>query len=297
MEMKQLALVVLSGVLTGHAPAQVIFSDDFDDQSNTGWSYFNRNGAEEIDDAVWVETGGRLEQQTPDYDFPRDNNVNDPVLGSIALAPQSVGGHYSLSAEFTSLEPGNGFQDQDFVFGYIDADNFFIMESIPSGLNVFNVVDGDRVTIGTAGIAFSHDATTVVLEHNAETGEIIITYGDAEPTIYQDPVFIREGVHRVGVGSNNDAFAIDDFTITQIAGGVVVEPTITAFQRDPESGEVTLSWTSEADVLYAVSRSTNLELWDEIEDSLVGEADTTTFLDNPADDTAFYRVQRLGNSP
>ena len=76
----------------------------------------------------------------PTTTFPRTPATTR--FSAIALAPQAVGGRYSLSAEFTSLEPGNTFQDQDDVLGYADADNFFMMETIPSGLNVFNVVGG-----------------------------------------------------------------------------------------------------------------------------------------------------------
>ena len=293
-----LQILGFSSLLSGGVKAQVILSDNFDDEVNTGWTYLNRNGAEEIADAMWVETGGRLEQQTDNYDFPRDTTVNDPVLGAIALAPQSVGGHYKLSAVFTSLEPGNGFQDQDFVFGYVDADNFFLLETINSGgLNVFTVVDGDRTTVDRAALTFNESATTVTLEHNAETGDVIVTYGAEAPVSFNDPAFIRSGANRVGVGSNNDAFAIDDFSINQITVTEEKDPEITDFQRDSESGEVTVTWTSELDVLYTISRSFDLKFWDDIEDSVIGQTGTTDYEDTPTGDTVFYRVRKTAVSP
>ena len=292
--MKAFSMLMLAcaGILVGGARAQqIIFSDNFDDGTNSGWTYLNRNGIEEIADALWVETGGRLEQQTPNYDFPRDTTVNDPVLGAIALAPQTVGSHYSISAEFTSLEPGNTFQDQDFVFGYLDENNFFMLETIPSGLNVFHVLDGDRMLVAQGPIAFTHDPNTVVLEHNAETGEVIATYGGAAPVTFSDPIFIREGANQVGVGSNNDAFAIDHFTITQLGSPVPDRSLkITAFTYHSEKGSASLSWISEAGVLYTVSRSFDLELWDDLEDSVAGLAGTTTFSDSAGGLRAFYRV-------
>jgi hypothetical protein len=194
----------------------VIYSDNFDDNSNSGWTYLNRDGASEIADAVWVETNGRLEQQTANYDFPRDTTVNDPVLGAIALAPISVGGIYSVSADFISLEPGNNFQDQDMVFGYRDEGQFFIVETIPSGLNLFSVVAGDRSLIASGPISFSHNPTTLVVTHNAILGEVILSHGSSAPVTYSDPALVMAGTGLVGVGSNNDAFAIDNFVVDQI---------------------------------------------------------------------------------
>jgi hypothetical protein len=202
----------------------VIFSDNFDDNTNSGWTYLNRNGSSEIADAVWVETGGRLEQQTTNYDFPRDTTVNDPVLGAIALAPVTVGGIYSVSADFTSLEPGNQFQDQDMVFGYQSAGQFFIVETIPSGLNLFSVVGGERSIVGNGSISFSHSPTSLLVEHNANLGEVTLTYGEAAPVTYTDPSLVMAGTGSVGVGSNNDAFAVDNFVVTQIP-----EPSVAGF--------------------------------------------------------------------
>jgi hypothetical protein len=289
--------LLCSGTMVGGLSAQLtLFTDDFDDNLNTGWTYLNRNGDTEIADAVWSETGGRLEQQTDNYDFPRDDNGGDPVLGSIALAPREVGGHYTLSAEFTSLEPGNTFQDQDYVFGFLDDGNFFMMETIPSGLNVFNVVDGDRILIASSTIVFTHEPNTVVLEHNAVTGEVIVTYGSAEPVTFNDPVFIREGNNRVGVGSNNDAFAVDDFIITQL-GVAPGGPEIVDFTYQMDDGTATLTWTSEASMLYTVSRSFDLELWDDLEDSVVGLEGTTSFDDSEGGPKAFYRVAITPTGP
>ena len=194
----------------------VIYSDNFDDNTNTGWTYLNRDGATEIADAVWVETNGRLEQQTTNYDFPRDTTVNDPVLGAIALAPVSVGGIYTVSADFISLEPDNSFQDQDMVFGYRGESQFFIVETIPSGLNLFSVVAGDRNLIANGPISFRHDPTTLVVTHNAILGEVTLSHGSSPQVTYSDPALVMSGTGLVGVGSNNDAFAIDNFVVDQI---------------------------------------------------------------------------------
>lgn len=278
-------------LLTSASLAQeVIFSDDFDDNTITGWTFFDRHGAEEIANANWVETSGRLEQQTANYDFPRDTE-DDPVLGTIALAPQKVSGHYQITTTFISLEPGNGFQDEDIVFGYVDDQTFFFLETIPSGLNLFQVVEGNRMRVTGGTLSFLHDPVVVTLEHNSETGAVIVTYGDELSQEFIDPIFIREEEVSVGVGSNNDAFAIDDFTITSTTPIAPTTLEITSVARDSTTGEATIIWTSQAGADYFVDRSTDLVNWLEIDDAL-GEAGTTSLVDSTSPEAgAFYRVR------
>ncbi|MGI9429099.1 MAG: hypothetical protein ACR2NM_10605, partial [Bythopirellula sp.] len=204
--------------------AQVFF-DDFNDNSNTGWTYLDRSagttlaptiggtGAPTPTAGLFAEQNQQLEQTVTNYTFP-DNG--GPSLGGIALAPGTYEGP-TLLLDMTSLEPGNGFQDQDIVFGYQDEDNFFYVETIASGgMNLFSVVDGVRAGRGGGGITFLDTATSVQLEHNGIIGNVKVTYdvgGAATVIDVTDPVFQLSGAFGVGVGSNNDAFAIDNFTV------------------------------------------------------------------------------------
>ena len=275
-----------------------IFSDDFDDNTITGWTFLDRNGEEEIANANWVEQNGNLEQLTANYDFRRGKN-NRPTLGTLALAPTQVGGHYEISATFTSLEPGNIFQDQDFVFGYDDEDNFFLLEALAENnrLSLYQVIDGERIIVREIpnAITFSDESTLVTLRHNATTGLVTVNYGDDEPVEFIDPALIITGTHSVGVGSNNDAFTIDDFTITSgfpIDSAFVLE--ITSFVRDPQTGTISLTWASELDVEYFIDRATDLTDWQEIDDA-TGQAGSTNFSDpSPELERAFYRIRTEG---
>ena len=272
-----------------------IFSDDFDDNTITGWTFLDRDGEEEIANANWVEQNGNLEQLTANYDFRRGEN-DRPTLGTIALAPTQVGGHYEISATFTSLEPGNIFQDQDFVFGYVDEDNFFLLEALAENnrLSLYQVVNGERIRFREIpnAITFSDESTLVTLRHNATTGLVTVNYGDDEPVEFTDPDLIITGTHSVGVGSNNDAFTIDDFTITS---GFPVDSAfvlvITSLERNSATGEVSLTWTSELGVEYFLERSVNLLVWEEADDA-TGQAGMTTLVDPlPILPKAFYRVR------
>ena len=63
-----------------------------------------------------------------------------------------------------------------------------------------------------------------------------------------------------------------------------------------ESPVVTMSFNSKAGTIYAIDRTTDLLLWEELDDGLEGEADSTEFVDSflPADARRiFYRVRQV----
>ena len=214
--------IVLSMAMAVPAQAQV-FLDDFNDNTNTGWTFLDRSAGTALSPDIgggpgsplFIEQNGQLEQTVDNYSFP---NTSAPALGAIALAPGTYESP-TIQVDFTSLEPGNGNQDQDIVFGYQDEDNFFYIETIANGgLNVMSNVNGVRSTVGgQGGNTFMHETTTVQVSHNGTVGTVQITYdlGGAGENVVNvtDPVFELTGAFQVGVASNNDAFAIDNFTV------------------------------------------------------------------------------------
>ena len=110
--------------------AAVLYSDNFDDNTNTGWTYIDRSGGTAIVTGIgggpgapaFAEQNQRLEQTVTNYSFPNGaepNGAGGPQIGALALSGAGVvGDHYSISVDMISLEDGNGFQDQDIVFGY-----------------------------------------------------------------------------------------------------------------------------------------------------------------------------------
>ena len=96
-----------------------------------------------------------------------------------------------------------------------NEDNFFYVETIANGGgNLFSVIDGVRTGIGGTGIAFSHASTNVVLTVNTAAGDVSLNYGGAGDVSLVTGASLAAG--QVGVGSNNDAFAIDNFVVEQI---------------------------------------------------------------------------------
>lgn len=215
------ALAALAMTSSAQA-ATIIYSDDFNDNTITGWTFLDRNGATEIANAEWTETGGVLEQSVTNFDFVRDTTPQDPMLGAIALSGSgTVGGTYTISLTMDSLENANNFQDQVVVFGYENADNFNYLEFVNSNTvngrraNLNTVIAGQRSTPASRNITFNQGATDVSLVIDSAAGEVVVTYdGNVLPTFETGGTLtFAEGQN--GVGSNNDAFTIDNFQIEQ----------------------------------------------------------------------------------
>ena len=201
--------------------AAVIYSDNFDDNTNTGWTYLDRSGGTAINTTTgggpgspsFSEQNGELQQTATNYSFP--NPASGPQLGGIALSGSgSVSGSYTISVTMESLEPGNGFQDQVVVFGYVDEDNFHYVETIADGnANLFSIDAGTRTLIGSTGITFNHNPTMVDVIVDTTSGDVSINYGGAGITSLATGQTIAAGLN--GIGSNNDAWAIDNYSIDQ----------------------------------------------------------------------------------
>ena len=73
-------------------------------------------------------------------------------------------------------------------------------------------------------------------------------------------------------------------------------PRITRFQVDTATRNVTIEWASRTGKTYTLERTTNFDLWEELEDGIESGGETTSFQDAgvPADiDEAYYRVIEL----
>ena len=221
---QSLTLGALALALPSHAA--VVYSDNFDDNSNSGWIYLDRSGGTAIvtntggsgTSPSFSEQNGRLEQTVTNYTFPNGvlpNGDGGPQLGSMALSGSGViGGSYTISLGMDSLEEGNGFQDQVVVFGYVDEDNFFYIETIPDRVALFGVTSGVRTQLGiNSSVTFSHAPTDVDVFVDTAAGNVSVDYGGAGLTSLATGQAITAGLN--GVGSNNDAFAIENFSIDQ----------------------------------------------------------------------------------
>lgn len=211
------------------AYGQIIYSDDFNDNTNSGWTYLDRSGGTTLvpttgggpGSPLFAEQNMRLEQTVDNYSFPQ--GTGGPQVGGIALSGSGVvSDNYTISLDIDSLEEGNEFQDTDIVFGYSDEDNFFYVETLAGGsASLYSIVDGVRTNLGGTGITFSHDPIAVLVSINTSAGDVSIDYGGTGLISLAAGATLTGGLN--GVGGNNDAYAIDNFVVTQIAGPTGIE--------------------------------------------------------------------------
>lgn len=159
----------------------------------------------------------------------------------------------------------------------------FSVERTPSGLQV------DSVWTNSAGTAVEHAAFAPV------PGGVGDDY-DGFPigTLPWTNVNVF-GFCLFGTGANEHFFGYDpgSFTISNVKAYSGFN--ITAFQRDPASGDVTLTWEStKVDVCeYVVHKSTDLSSWMPISTNITEGFQTSYTNSATADNAAFYRVEKI----
>jgi hypothetical protein len=109
-------------------------------------------------------------------------------------------------------------------------------------------------------------------------------------------------------GNAGDVFIIageqDDRWEANALGGIFFDPPfsksfeITQIIRDPDTGSITIEFSSSAGAVYGIDASTDLNNWDELDDGLIGSKDRTEFVDNflaPENNGGqlFYRIRKL----
>lgn len=97
-------------------------------------------------------------------------------------------------------------------------------------------------------------------------------------------------VHGEFVGLNG--FKLEQGNASSVRGLV-----ITKIERNPENGEVELTWNSKPGKIYVIRASDDLsgalQSWPDLEDGLVSEGVETTFTDTSAESRRFYIVEEL----
>ena len=109
-------------------------------------------------------------------------------------------------------------------------------------------------------------------------------------------------------GNAGDVFTVsgeqDQRWEANALGGIFFDPPsskffeITQIIRDPDSGSVTIEFSSSAGSVYGIDASSDMITWDELDDGLVGNKDRTEFVDDflapeKKGEELFYRVRKL----
>ena len=108
-------------------------------------------------------------------------------------------------------------------------------------------------------------------------------------------------------GNTGDVFTIwgenDERWEANAVGGVFFDPPVSSFfeinaiSRDEETGSVTIEFNSSEGAVYGVEASSDLLVWDELDDGVIGEKEVTIFIDDimgPENKgVLFYRVRKF----
>ena len=109
-------------------------------------------------------------------------------------------------------------------------------------------------------------------------------------------------------GNAGDVFIIageqDQRWAANALGGIFLDPPvsnyfeITQIIRNPDTGSITIEFSSSAGAVYGIDASSDLTTWDELDDGVMGNKDKTEFVDNflapeKKGDQLFYRVRKL----
>ena len=207
--------------------AQASFFDDFEDGNADGWTFLERGVPGEGGDPVWsvVDESGVggsyvLSQTTTNYDFTRDSS-GGTTLGTIALAP----GTYSDLVVDVDLrhDEASIYADAAVVFGYQDADNFYLFHMVAGNTDdpgdgwderkVFEVRNGEKSEIAQNDLPQStQEFHHVKVTHNLAVGQVIVALDGSEIINVTDARLETWTTGDVGPCSNNDAFSVDNFS-------------------------------------------------------------------------------------
>ncbi|MEC7357422.1 MAG: choice-of-anchor D domain-containing protein [Verrucomicrobiota bacterium] len=280
-------IIVLSGtVLPPFQGEELIINGDFESGDLTGWrdnarfnftsdpvragegaAVFNLAGG-----AQWGEA--RLVASSPPA------TVDDPQ--AIEVTPDMIGKNYEYSAWY--YRPAEGGMAADDTVRLVLRWN----------KNNTNATKHGITTVGDIPVDTWFQVTG--------KGVIPEVGGDGEPTTSFIPLWSFQDVGTNAAGG--EIMYIDEVSLKIEAPAPADPLQITGFEIDNDKDEIRVSWNAILGGLYAVDRSTALAgenlnegFWEELDDSIVAEDESSTFIDEGAtslgESRLFYRVRLI----
>ena len=280
-------IIVLSGtVLPPFQGEELIINGDFELGDLTGWrdnarfnftsdpvragegaAVFNLAGG-----AQWGEA--RLVASSPPA------TVDDPQ--AIEVTPDMIGKNYEYSAWY--YRPAEGGMAADDTVRLVLRWN----------KNNTNATKHGITTVGDIPVDTWFQVTG--------KGVIPEVGGDGEPTTSFIPLWSFQDVGTNAAGG--EIMYIDEVSLKIEAPAPADPLQITGFEIDNDKDEIRVSWNAILGGLYAVDRSTALAgenlnegFWEELDDSIVAEDESSTFIDEGAtslgESRLFYRVRLI----
>ena len=204
------AVLTVNAMQLPPPPTGTTLSDDFQDQTATGWT------AQTASRWSVVQDGGS-------YAYSLNTSSYDPQsgdrLGEYALLPGAYGDfELSLQARLGDSIASNPQADYAVVFGYQDADNYYYMmfNADMAYTQLYKVVNGSRVVVASAASDWLNDEAYHSIGVTRSGNAISVTFDGATVVSATDSSF---GAGQVGVGSFNDAAYFDDIQLVASNAG------------------------------------------------------------------------------
>ena len=250
-----------------------------DTTDNRVQQMIDRGGA---NDANWTGTDLELVTDFLGIDTRTGNGGNGNYDGEVGTATTmllTLGDLPAGTYEWTSF--------------HHDTENVhtpFLMDVSTDGGVSFDPVEGELKMSSSSGggnpanpdLEFGPDPTslssTVVTEFQTDGGsDVVIRFTCLSEGAVHTQIFGINGFELVQTSSSSVPFQVSDIS------------------KDPETGDVVLTWNSKPDRTYTILADEGLDTdpstWEELDDSWASEGTTTTYTDpNPGPDRRFYVV-------
>ena len=263
-----------------------------------------------IDEDNIYGTDGYLIAQYPNGN---ENNTLQPPYAEITLVPgkgyEGVGAEQYQSKFDDVSKTGTG-DIEDLVCGDYWAnsgptgtlDDFFeitLMEDISFRLGVIT----DNTPDGPPGLLWESSRSVKITGPDGIESDLVDAVGLDEEWRNADVDYVLFEI----TGNTGDVFTVwgenDERWEANALGGVFFDPSVSSFfginriNQDEDSGNVTIEFTSSKGAVYGIEASSDLIVWDELDDGVIGEEETTTFVDDimgsENKEVLFYRVRKF----
>ena len=247
--------------------------------------------------------------------FPNGNEKNtlQPPYAEINLVPgkgyEGVGAE-QYQAKFDDVTKTGSGDVEDLVCGDYWAnsgptgtlDDFFEITLTQDTSFRLGIIT-DNTPDGPPGLLWESSRSVKITGPDGAESDLVDAVGLDEEWRNADVDYVLFEI----TGDTGDVFTIwgenDERWEANALGGVFFDPPVSSFfeinaiNRDEETGSVTIEFNSSEGAVYGVEASSDLLVWDELDDGVIGEKEVTIFIDDimgPENKgVLFYRVRKF----
>ena len=263
-----------------------------------------------IDEDNIYGTDGYLIAQYPNGN---EKNTLQPPYAEITLVPgkgyEGVGAE-QYQAKFDDVTKTGSGDVEDLVCGDYWAnsgptgtlDDFFEITLTQDTSFRLGIIT-DNTPDGPPGLLWESSRSVKITGPDGVESDLVDAVGLDEEWRNADVDYVLFEI----TGNTGDVFTIwgenDERWEANALGGVFFDPPVSSFfkinaiSRDEETGSVTIEFNSSEGEVYGVEASSDLLVWDELDDGVIGEKEVTIFIDDimgPENKgVLFYRVRKF----